>query len=352
MKLAPLILIALAAGCAPASDSSAQSAAGNAVIAAASAAAPPPTGAPRLSFPLDCRIGTSCALQNHMDRDPGPEAKDYRCGRQTYQNHSGVDIRVLDLAAQRRGVNVLAAGPGTVARLRDGVADISIKAAGAAFAPGQDCGNGVVIDHGGGWETQYCHLAQGSVRVKAGEAVTAGQTIARVGLSGNTEYPHLHLTVRHGGTAIDPFAPTAQADACDANASTESGLWDAAAAKALAYRRGVVLNAGFSDGPVSMEDVEAGGMLNPTAHSPVIVAFVRAINLEAGDVQTLIVTGPKGEVIARSTLQPLDRPKAQYVMYAGKRAPAEGWPPGQYVANFSVDRKGARVLATTFYLRL
>lgn len=348
MKLAPLILVALVAGCAPASDSSAQGAAGKVVIATT----PPPAGAPRLSFPLDCRIGTSCALQNHMDRDPGPEAKDYRCGRQTYQDHSGVDIRVLDLAAQRAGVDVLAAAPGTVARLRDGMADISVRAAGAAFAAGQDCGNGVVIDHGGGWETQYCHLAQGSVRVKVGEAVTAGQPIARVGLSGNTEYPHLHLTVRQAGTTIDPFAPTGPTDACDPAAPPASGLWDAAAASALAYRRGVVLNAGFSATPVSREAAEAGGVQPPTARSPALIAYIRAINLEAGDIQEMTLKAPDGGVLARSVLPPLDRAKAEYVMYAGKRMPPEGWPPGDYTATYSVRRDGKVAITRTFNLRL
>ena len=46
-----------------------------------------------------------------------------------------------------------------------------------------DIGSGliklVVIDHGGGWETQSCHLARGSIRVKVGQAVAAGQPIAR-----------------------------------------------------------------------------------------------------------------------------------------------------------------------------
>ncbi len=58
----------------------------------------------------------------------------------------------------------------------------------------RECGNGVVIAHAGGWETQYCHMAQGGLAVKPDQPVTTGQTLA-VGLSGLTEYPHLHFTV-------------------------------------------------------------------------------------------------------------------------------------------------------------
>jgi len=44
------------------------------------------------------------------------------------------------------------------------------------------------------------HLRQGSVRVEAGEQVAAGQPIARVGNTGNTTEPHLHMhAVRHDG---------------------------------------------------------------------------------------------------------------------------------------------------------
>jgi murein DD-endopeptidase len=32
----------------------------------------------------------------------------------------------------------------------------------------------VVIDHGGGWETQYCHLREGSVLVRPDETLDAG----------------------------------------------------------------------------------------------------------------------------------------------------------------------------------
>lgn len=347
MKLAQLLLMTLAAGCSPPSDSSAQ-ASGEPPAAAASATSPP--GAPQLAFPVDCRIGETCELQNLVDRDPGPDAKDYRCGLHTYEAHNGVDIRLLDMAAQRAGVDVLAAAPGRVARLRDGVSDISVKAPGAPSVEGQECGNGVVIDHGDGWETQYCHLARGSLRVAPGDTVATRQPIAQVGLSGNTEYPHLHMTVRRAGTIVDPFAPSAAPGACDASQAS-TGLWTPEAARALAYRRGVVLNTGFAAGPAPPEAVEAGKITPPTRQSP-LVAYVRAINLEGGDVQALVLRSPQGEALAENTIPPLDRAKAQYGMYVGKRAPAGGWPPGAYVATYTVRREGAAVITETFEFRL
>lgn len=56
-------------------------------------------------------------------------------------------------------------------------------------------GNFVIIDHGDGEYSLYAHLQPGSVRVKPGDMVKAGQPIARLGSSGNSTEPHLHFQV-------------------------------------------------------------------------------------------------------------------------------------------------------------
>jgi hypothetical protein len=300
---------------------------------------------PRFALPLACVVGRSCEVQHYVDRDPGPGALDYRCGHRTYQGHNGVDIRIKDMAAQRAGVDVLAAAAGRVARLRDGVQDISVHAPGAPSVKGQECGNGVVIDHGGGWETQYCHVAKGSVRVKVGDAVAAGQPIARVGLSGDTEFPHLHFTVRHSGQVVDPFAPDmSDPTACRVQPAT---LWTAPALRELAYKSGVVLNAGFTTGPVSMDAAEAGGLPGP-APTQMLVAYARLIGLEAGDRIELALSGPHGEVLVQNQLAPLATSKDQYVAYIGKKPPQGGWPHGAYAAEVRVHRAGAVAISQRF----
>jgi len=54
-------------------------------------------------------------------------------------------------------------------------------------------GNFVVIDHGNGEFSAYCHLQEGSIRVKPGERVNRGTVIAGVGNTGNSGAPHLHF---------------------------------------------------------------------------------------------------------------------------------------------------------------
>ncbi|MBP0459683.1 M23 family metallopeptidase [Streptomyces bomunensis] len=54
-------------------------------------------------------------------------------------------------------------------------------------------GNHVVLDLGGGTYALYAHLRRGSLAVRAGERVTAGQAIAQCGNSGNSTEPHVHF---------------------------------------------------------------------------------------------------------------------------------------------------------------
>ncbi|MFD7916412.1 M23 family metallopeptidase [Streptomyces sp. NPDC059752] len=61
----------------------------------------------------------------------------------------------------------------------------------------------IVLELPDGTEIWYCHLS--SMSVTSG-AVGAGETIGRVGATGNVTGPHLHLEVRKGGSTQDPLA--------------------------------------------------------------------------------------------------------------------------------------------------
>jgi murein DD-endopeptidase MepM/ murein hydrolase activator NlpD len=66
-------------------------------------------------------------------------------------------------------------------------------------------GNRVIVQHPDGTETWYCHLADFAVR--PGQQVAAGTTVGRVGMTGNTTGPHLHLEVRPApNIPVDPVA--------------------------------------------------------------------------------------------------------------------------------------------------
>src|SRR5262249_49849916 len=169
---------------------------------------------PKSDLPLACPADGGCIVRNFVDEDPGPGAKDFHCGTLTYDGHKGTDIRVPDGVAMAKGIAVLAAAPGKVLRLRDGMADASIHFTGADAVKDREAGNSVIIDHGNGWETQYGHMRKGSISVKPGDIVAAGHPIGLVGLSGNTEFTHMHFEIRHDGKPVDPYTGEAMGAGC------------------------------------------------------------------------------------------------------------------------------------------
>ena len=317
--------------------------AATAVTAVLSFVADASAGNLALKMPIECEIGKSCWVQQYVDHDSSPGVKDYACGGQTYDGHDGTDIRIRDTASSAK---VIASAEGTVKAVRDGEDDrlMRTEADRAAIAD-RECGNGVVIAHDGGWETQYCHLRNGSIAVKAGDAVTAGQALGAVGYSGMAAFPHVHLTVRKDGKVIDPFSGSAANASCG---GSDNPLWADDALAALAYARGNIIDTGFAPGAVKMDQLEAGSIpgAGPSPDWPAMVVYAWAINLEAGDTITIRLEGPDG-ITAENTAT-LDRAKAQYLLFAGKKRPAQGWPKGLYKAKIEVRNGGTARLSQSW----
>lgn len=93
--------------------------------------------------------------------------------------HSGIDF------AAEEGAEVYAVAGGIVT-----AADYDVEK-----------GNYVVLDHGGGLETEYQHMK--SLLVSAGQSVVQGQVLGYVGSTGNSTGPHLHFEARQDGAPAD-----------------------------------------------------------------------------------------------------------------------------------------------------
>ncbi len=159
----------------------------------------PVGGALRLAFPLGERTayvmhgGASCVFNAHCE---------------VHAQRHALDVVALDGWAETRAQGLLPTRPeayaafglavhapcdGEVVQVRDGLHDLA--------PPQRDTnhilGNYVAL-HCKGATVLLAHLAQGSVRVGLGQTVTAGQRLARVGNTGNTTEPHLHIHAVRG----------------------------------------------------------------------------------------------------------------------------------------------------------
>lgn len=90
------------------------------------------------------------------------------------------------------GMTVLAPAAGVVEAVVDGLPDVQIGESDSRNA----AGNHVVLKVADRQFLFLCHMQPGSITVKKGDQVTAGQELAHVGNSGNTSQPHLHVQLQ------------------------------------------------------------------------------------------------------------------------------------------------------------
>jgi murein DD-endopeptidase MepM/ murein hydrolase activator NlpD len=86
------------------------------------------------------------------------------------------------------GQTIVADGPGAVTAVVDGIPDSAVPNGNT----GQPYGNYVIIDHFNGEYSLFAHIRPGSLRVRQGDLVAAGQALGQCGNSGNSSMPHLH----------------------------------------------------------------------------------------------------------------------------------------------------------------
>ncbi|NET32403.1 MAG: M23 family metallopeptidase [Cyanothece sp. SIO1E1] len=97
-----------------------------------------------------------------------------------YEFHNGIDLKGA------YGTPIYATGTGKVER--------------AEFSRGY--GYHVVVDHDYGYRTLYAHMSE--MAVADGDQIQRGQLIGYIGSTGRSSGPHLHYSIYHQGSTVDP----------------------------------------------------------------------------------------------------------------------------------------------------
>ncbi len=97
---------------------------------------------------------------------------------------------------------VLAVADGKVVGLRNDFPESPTLATHPAYSADKATGNYIALDIGDGYVVFYEHLKPGSLKVKLGQQVKRGETIAALGFTGQTTGPHLHLHVASANSPL------------------------------------------------------------------------------------------------------------------------------------------------------
>ncbi|MBL94067.1 MAG: hypothetical protein CFH06_00109 [Alphaproteobacteria bacterium MarineAlpha3_Bin5] len=298
-----------------------------------------------LSLPINCKVGLNCWIVNYVDHDPTKNAKDFRCGGLTYDGHKGTDFAIRDIKEMDYGVSVLAAASGKIIAVRDGMPDISIKKRRAKTIKGRECGNGVRIKHKGGWTTQYCHLRNGSIQVFRGQEVFAGDNIGFVGLSGKTEFPHVHFVLRLEGQVVDPFVGLSKVWNCR---ESDQANWSLASRSRLKYDPPYIYSTGFSHVVPKAEAIRRGGQNAKilSTKSAAIVFWADIFSINVGDVVEAYIKDTDGQKLA-SSKKTIKKYQARYFLFIGKKRKKNFWPPGTYTGHITIHSSSKKTITPT-----
>lgn len=306
------------------------------------------TQALELELPVDCELGRDCIIQNYVDQAQGDTWQDYQCRKLSYDKHKGTDFRMGVYHEGTDAISVLAAADGVVMGVRDGEIDMHMRRPEKGDITGKECGNGAVIRHADGWQTQYCHLQQGSLRVTSGQTVKAGEVLGRIGLSGAVEFPHVHLSVRDPqGVHIDPFNVRPMETGCSAPATS---LWSDKAQAHIKTDGTGLLTSGIATQAVDIIDLVEGhhNELTLAPDAPIMVFWTLLYGVEAGDILSLTLQDAQGKTLV-SHSDTIQTYKVQYMQFIGKKRTGSGmWPAGAYQGIVTLKRSDDTLVHDVF----
>lgn len=150
--------------------------------------------------------------------------------------------------------------------------------------------------------------------------------MGKVGLSGRSEFPHVHLTVRRDGAVLDPANGQPLSTVCSSGGMS---LWRKP--ERLVYQPVSLYAVGFSTGAVKGDAVkrDAASPERLSATAPALVLWATAFGVRKGDRLTLKITAPDGRTLHHGVVD-ISRHQAWRLSYGGKKRKQARWPAGRY----------------------
>ena len=159
-------------------------------------------------------LGQDLTFVNSVDLDPAAGTTlDPWCGHRSYDGHNGEDITVRSFREVQIGVPVFSLTDGTVWEVQDGQYDFQFGPTKSTFD------NHLIVAASDGRYFAYGHLRHG-LKWRKGQKVLAGQQVGWSASSGNSAWPHLHLTEDADGGPHEMFRGPCGPQTGDAFANT------------------------------------------------------------------------------------------------------------------------------------
>lgn len=301
-------------------------------------ALPAPLRASELVFPLLCQPGQSCWIIGYPDLNSAEGvAQDYACGPAAQDGDVFLRIGLPDAASISLHIPVVAAADGTVVDVTDGIPDLAIASRRQLKTGTPNCGNGVVIKHGGGVQTAYCHLREGRVFVKNGQKVRQGDIIGMAGQSGLATWPQLGFAVRTSGYFIDPVTGSSPQEGCGFKPRTRFDL----PTQFVSYQPAAIVSMGFANRAMTGDAMALGdatrfAVLN--RDEGVINLWGMVLGIHPGDIIESRIRDPRGRTFFYERVV-AETAQERLPINAGRARGYAAWRTGTYTGEITVTRR-------------
>jgi len=274
-----------------------------------------------LRFPVVCHLLQNCWITNHVDLDRRANiVEDYMCGSKTTDGAQSTHISLGSINAVAQNIPVVATAEGIIKE--------------AEFSS-RFCGVRVLIDHGKGWESSYCHLNPETLMVQSGQKVTQGHTLGTIGTSGQTDWPRLSYALVRNGMVFDPFSNRTQLEGCSKQTNP---MW--VQGYNPLYEPAHVTNLGFNIGEISASAVKQGTIGKADLikkETPQISLWALFMNVQKGDEIDLRIIMPDGRILSEETFN-AKRDEKYYAVYLSKLRRNFLWDEGRYIGRATIKR--------------